>query len=46
MTAVLRDVDTEALREIEYRHLMGAGIFTAGRQVAKWARDVLDERGA
>lgn len=43
--AVLRDIDTEALRVIEHQHLIGAGIFTAGRQVAKWARDVLDERG-
>jgi hypothetical protein len=43
--AVLRDVDTEALREIEWQHMMHAGIFTAGRQVAKWAREVLAERG-
>jgi hypothetical protein len=44
--AVLRNVDTEALREIEWRHMKGAGIFTAGRQVVKWSREVLDERGA
>lgn len=46
VVAVLRDVDTEALREIARRHALGAGIFTAGRQVAKWAREVLDERGS
>lgn len=44
--AILRGVDTDALRVLEYQHLVGAGIFAAGRQVAKWAREVLDERGA
>jgi hypothetical protein len=44
--AIFRDVDTEALRVIEWQHLAGAGIFAAGRQVAKWAREVLNERGA
>jgi hypothetical protein len=43
--AIFRDVDTEALREIEWQHMMGAGIFAAGRQVAQWAREVLNERG-
>lgn len=44
--AILDELDTEALREIERRHYLGAGIFTAGRQVAQWAREVLDARGA
>jgi len=44
--AVLRDLDTDALRVLEMQHLIGAGIYGAGRQVAKWAREVLEERGA
>lgn len=43
--AVLREIDTEALRVIEYQHLIGAGVFASGKQVAKWAREVLTERG-
>jgi hypothetical protein len=46
VTAVLREIDTEALREIAWTHRKGAGIFAAGRQVAQWADDVLHERGA
>lgn len=43
--AILDKVDTDALREIERSHYLGGRIFTAGRQVAQWAREVLDERG-
>lgn len=42
---VLRELDTPALREIERTHFLGAGVFGAGRQVAQWSRDVLNERG-
>jgi hypothetical protein len=41
---ILREMDTDALRELYRTHALGAGIFTAGRQVAKWASEVLDER--
>lgn len=48
--AILSNVDNQALREIERRHLTGGGVWkttpTAGRQVAQWAREVLDVRGA
>lgn len=43
---ILREVDTAALAEIERLHALGGRFFTAGPQVAEWAREVLNERGA
>jgi hypothetical protein len=45
LVAILRGVDTQALRQIAHSHALGAVVFTAGRQVAQWADEVLGERG-
>lgn len=44
VVSVLNEVDTEALRQIEWSHLVGGRIFAAGRQVAEWAHEILRDR--